>query len=155
MRTQSHELMLPVDHESAWEFLSDYRNDLLWRDEIDECELVTGSPGEVGAMYRARLQWEGLHSHYHVVCADLHRPTHLAYRTTVHGAPTVSEYTLHDRGASTLLVVVYALAMEGTMSLLEPFAWGLLTRWARDDLQRLGALFSEKAGLSLRPDGAR
>lgn len=144
MRTQSRELTIAASCESVWGFLADYRNDLLWRDELKECRLVSGRPREAGAMYYARIAWEGLYADYHVVCTALSRPSHIGYRTTVHGAPTASDYTLYPQGDATLLVVSYMLTMEGPMHLLEPFAWGLLTRWSSLGFDRLPLVLQER-----------
>lgn len=137
MRTETHVITVCKRNESVWEFLADYRNDLLWRPELKECRLVSGAVGEVGAVYHGVVSWEGLVAEYDVECVAADPYDEIAYRTLVDSACTSISYKLESKGDETDLTISFTLNMDGPLIVLEPFAWGILSRWARSAEQSL------------------
>jgi len=137
LRSDSRHLVLSVPCDVAYDFLADYRNDLLWRPELKTVSLKSGTAGEPGAVYEASLEWYGITGEHELVLVECTRPRQLHARSQSANLCIDVVYTLHDGEDRCLLTVDYMLAMDGPLVLLEPFGWSLLMGWVNDDLPRL------------------
>lgn len=131
MRTETRRFRVPAGTQEVWQFLADYCNDLQWRPELRDCRLVSGAAGTAGALYHGQVAWEGLSAEFDVECIDALPYENLAYRSLVEHARTQAAYHLEPDRQKTLVTVTFTLDMRGPFLMLEPFAWGILTRWAR------------------------
>lgn len=151
MRRETWKLSLPCTCEDAYDFLVDYRNDAIWRDEISEIVLVSGAVGESGAMYEGHLDWHGLGATHTAQTVEAVRPSkiHLRSETPEHAIDVV--YLLASNEGGCELSCEYMLAMTGPTGLLEPFGWSLFAGWIKDDLPKLAGAIEEYS--NARPVG--
>lgn len=139
MRRETWTISLPCTCEDAYDFLVDYRNDSLWRDEISEISLVSGAVGEQGALYQGHLDWHGLGATHTAFTVQAERPSRIHLRSEAPELVIDVVYLLGSDGDDCTLKCEYVLDMTGATGLLEPFGWSLFTGWIRDDLPKLGA----------------
>jgi len=137
VRRESVRVDLFVAPDVAYDFLLDYRNDLLWRSELKSVEVKSGEPGEPGVVYDGTMDWQGLTFPHTLELMECRRPTRIHVRSESPNLCTDVVYNLHERDTGCLLIAEYILCMEGPSLVLEPFGWALLLGWAKDDLPRL------------------
>lgn len=137
MRSQSHEVFLPARSEAAFDFLVDFRNDLKWRSEMVSIELAAGAAGDNGSRYACVLDWYDRHVPHEVVMVEARRATFIHFVSVGDGYELHVRYRLEDHGRVTRLEAGYTLDMTGTLVMIEPFAWAVVTGIIKDDLPQL------------------
>lgn len=143
MRTATSELFLPVPASAAFDFLVDYRNDLLWHDELKSVELISGAPGVPGCLYSGVVDWYGAEAPHELELADARAPSFIHIRAHSSGLAIDVRYRLFDIENGCELHALYRLEVSGALVLVEPFAWALFSRWIEDDLPRLPDALSQ------------
>jgi len=147
MRRETRNAVLSVPRDVAFDFLSDYRNDLLWRPELKAAELVSGTCGEAGARYAGTVEWHDMSAPHELDLVACSRPSRLHFNYQVSDLALEVVYNLYDKGPDACyLTVDYIFEIAGPLSMLEPFGWGLFMGWVDDDLPRLPVVLLEQQG---------
>ncbi len=141
MRTATYTQQLKASPDAVLAFLSDLRNDRLWREEVREVEVVSGRPGEPGSTYRETLEWEAMHGHATLTVGTL-APGRLTLIAQDPGYRSTWEYQFAPRDDGTNVTLTMTLSTEGPLRLIEPFMAGIITRWLERDLPKLDGLIA-------------
>lgn len=137
MRSEQRNLVVPAAVSAVYDFLIDYTHDCLWRDELVEVRLISGTPGLPGAVYETVNDWNGVRSRARIQLVDCEQPHRIHFRLKEPGSTVDSVYRLEPEGDGTKLQVEFTLDSKGGLLLVEPFSWAILTRWADAALPRL------------------
>lgn len=139
MRAHTWNVTVPVDAVTLWGFLADYQNGISLCAEDGTATLVSGSPGEVGAVYAVEVPWEGLKARFDVTLAEADKGRLLRWTSDTNGSRGEAVYSLEPIGADqTELTLEMRLELTGAFAPLEPFGWSLLTRLAERMLEGVG-----------------
>lgn len=137
MRSQSHEVFLPARCEAAFDFLVDFRNDIKWRHEMVCIDLIEGDAGTDGSRFDAVLDWYDRRVPHEVTMVEARRPNFIHLVSEDGNYSLHVRYRLEDHGRITRLEALYTLDMLGTLVMIEPFAWAVVTGFIKDDLPQL------------------
>lgn len=121
----------------AWSLIADLRNDPLWRREIVEVELLSGTPGSAPALYRERVEWEGLSGDTTLLVVEAKKNERVVVRTDDSGYQSLSEWTFDHSDGGCLITLSFSLQTMGALHVVEPFMWSIVTRWLERDLPTL------------------
>lgn len=118
-------------------FLADLRNDGKWRKEVIRTDLVSGCAGEAGATYTETLTWEGLRASSTLRVVAFEQGSRLVLVAEDPGYRATYEYAFTPANGGTELALVAGVETKGTMGLVEPFIWAMVTRWLDRGFDRL------------------
>ncbi len=121
----------------VWTFLSDLRNDAAWRGEIVKVELVSGEPGTAPTTYRETVEWEGLRGESRLTVAEADSPSRIVVVAEDGSYHSRSEWTLQPCDDGCHVTLHFSLETLGAMHVVEPFMWGIVSRWLERDLPQL------------------
>lgn len=107
---------------------------------MSEVQLASGTAGTEGAVYRGRLEWNGIDVPHELQIIEARRPSTLLIRSESPNLRIDVGYVLAGRGTECELIATYTLDMAGPLRVVEPFGWALLIGWVKDDLPRLPAV---------------
>lgn len=124
--------------ERVWSFLADLSNDALWRDEIKEVHLVSGTRREKGAVYRETVQWQQFRSDVTLSIIDSVEATRLAVSSEGTAYRSRSMWTFEPMADGTLLTLVFTMEASGPYALAESVITDMIARWLERDLPKLG-----------------
>lgn len=115
---------------ALWDYLADYGSLLRLASSTAHAELVEGTPRTVGAKYHASISWEGLVAYWDSWLAQADRPRTLRWESDSHGGTCSVSVSLEpiDEGTTRATLVLGYCASESEGP-LEPFAWGLVSRY--------------------------
>jgi carbon monoxide dehydrogenase subunit G len=130
MREHHRSCTVSAPPEVVWDLLADYRATLALASNEATARLRAGRPGEVGAVYDARVNWEGLESSFPVKLVAAERPRSLSFESHASGSRGSLRYELEPVEDGTKVVLAYALELARPTRPLEPFAWALYSRLA-------------------------
>lgn len=142
MRIQTYSAQLAHPPAVVSAFLSKLENDPLWRSEITSAELVNGASGRVGAKYREVVTWEGIRAAVPLEVREHAPGERLVLVSEEPGYTGVSEYRFAENGGGTSLTLTQSVETTGALKLVEPFMWGVITRWLDRDIGRIEAAIS-------------
>lgn len=124
-------------------FLGDLRNDPTWRREVLTTELTNGTPSESGSEYRETLSWEGMHADACLEVTEADGESVLTIVGSDAGYESVNEYQFEPTATGTKLTLSLSLQTHGTLQLMEPFMWAMVTRWLERDLDALPSVLDK------------
>lgn len=136
MRTAKYQRYLSPPPEAVSNFLSRLCNDGLWRDEVLKTELISGSAGKAGSVYRETLTWEGLRAPTTLHVKDV-SPTSLVVIALDPGYEATYEYSFRPWDEGTDLKLEVTVKTSAALLFVEPFLWAMVTRWFERGLDRL------------------
>jgi hypothetical protein len=122
----------------VWRFISDLRNDCTWRHEVTGCELISGEAGGAPSSYRETVSWEGLEVTIVLTVSEAVNSSRVVVTGEDESYGTVAAWTLEPQDEGTLVTLRFSMETKGAAKLVEPFMWGIITRWLDRDLPRLG-----------------
>ena len=125
--------------EQNWDYLADFRSTAEWDPSITRAELISGSPGEVGARFAITMNQLGKQTVLEYECVAAERPTRLVYRAETGSLTSTDTITVAPDGAVTYDA---QLELKGVRKVADPLMEVALTRAsdkARDGLaERIG-----------------
>lgn len=138
MRESSQSTTVAAPPELVWDFLADYENFLHLVSGSAQARLIEGTPMTVGATYHASLSWEGLVAYWDARLVASDRPNFLRWESGSHGGMCDASVRLEavEEQSTRLVMTVHYSAASG-QGPLEPFAWGLLSRYFDRCVKRL------------------
>ena len=137
MRTAVYTEPIARTPAEVWEFLTDRRNDVRWRREIVDVELIEGDPRVPGARYREIVEWEGIKSKVELTVPETSPGKRVVILSDDPGYRTRSVWTFEPQGETTLVTLSFSFEATGALSLAEPLLWKLVSRWLERDLPLL------------------
>lgn len=140
MREGSYECRLSHEPNIVSAFVADLRNDAKWRQEIVDVELRSGTPGEAGAEYIEHVEWEGLRAHTSLKVTEVEPGMRVNLVGQDPGMRASFNYRFELAEDGTLLKLSVSLETMGALRLMEPFMWGIITRWLERDLCNMGTV---------------
>jgi len=143
VRETSYLKHLSHERDVVSDFLADLCNDGKWRREVQHTELVSGARGQAGATYRETLTWEGLYAPASLLVAEVERGSRLVVVAEDPGYRAVYEYAFTGSDGGTELRLFQHVETMGTVQLIEPFLWAMLTRWFERDLDDIDTAIAE------------
>lgn len=145
MRTSESTIHLKQAPDVVFEFLADLCNDPLWRPEIAAVRLVDGQPGHTGAKFVETVAWEGITAEVTLTVAQAEPATQLEIQAADPGYTSLWTYTFTAAGGGTDLLIRARIETTGPLRLVEPFMWGLITRWMEASYSNLGSAIESAA----------
>ncbi|MDZ4179370.1 MAG: SRPBCC family protein [Coriobacteriia bacterium] len=122
---------------AIWWFLADLSNDVLWREEIVDVELVSGLQRQTSAVYRESVQWQGFHADVTLSIVESVDSRCLVVASEGTAYRSRSLWTFEPLGQDTLLTLAFALETSGAFTLAEGLMTDMVVRWLERDLPRL------------------
>ena len=126
------------------DFLADLRNDGKWRPEVLRTDLLSGTPGHVGATYRETLTWEGMCAPATLTVTEMVPGTRLVVLAEDPGYRAVYEYAFAPTADGTDMLLVATVETVGPVQLIEPFLWAMISRWFERDFDTLDAAIGDE-----------
>lgn len=140
--------------QEVYDYLVDFSNQVEWRYNVLESELVDGQTGRVGARYRQRVKQGPKEMVTHVELARAEPPRTVAFRTVGSGpvsASGTSDIREADGGARVTTDV--EIEMRGIMRLFEPMMGPSMRKTAARYEQALTERLRSSAGGPSAPAG--
>jgi hypothetical protein len=125
--------------EVIWAFISDLRNDPVWRQEVKDSELISGEARGAPASYRETIAWEGLEATIVLSVSESVRGSRIVISGEDQSYSSTGVWTFEPQGDGTLVTLTFAMETKGAVHLVEPFMWSIVTRWLERDLPLLEA----------------
>jgi hypothetical protein len=122
---------------AVWWFLADLRNDVLWREEIVDVELVSGAPRQTSAVYRESVRWQQFQADVTLSLVESVDPSRLVVASEGTAYRSRSLWTFEPLGRDTLVTLVFAMEASGAFTLAEGLITDMVARWLERDLPRL------------------
>jgi hypothetical protein len=140
MREHTWTFVLPVQPLALWDFLAEYENDMRIASKHASASLEDGAPGEVGAVYTARIGWEGRLSTFRVGLIAAERGVGMTWRSCTGASTGEARYVFRPADSGTEMDLHLSLTLREAFEPLEPFGWVLLSRCADTFVENLQAL---------------
>ncbi len=138
MREANFEQEVQQPADVAWRYLSDLRNDPSWRTEIRDSQLVSGTAGASSATYRETVDWEGIEAEILLTVTESVPGARAVVTSDDPSYRSTSIWTFTESDTGCLVALHFSMETTGALRLIEPFMWGIVTRWLENDLPRLG-----------------
>lgn len=122
---------------AVWWFLADLSNDVLWREEIVDVELVSGAPRQTSAVYRESVRWQQFQADVTLSLVESVDPSRLVVASEGTAYRSRSLWTFEPFGRETLVTLVFAMEASGAFTLAEGLIADMVARWLERDLPRL------------------
>lgn len=142
MREHSVSLRIGTDPDDLVAFLADLRNDVTWRHDLALSELVSGTPGEPGSVYRQKGTTPGRDDPYLIELSSLDRAARIATFATVDRAPVAfgGRYLVAEAAHACDVTMAVWVRASGMLRLLAPFMGKAVRRNSERYLSDLKAL---------------
>jgi hypothetical protein len=136
---QSRELTQRITQSphAVWWFLADLSNDVLWREEIVDVELVSGTPRQTSAVYRESVRWQQFQADVTLSLVESVDSSRLVVASEGTAYRSRSLWTFEPLERDTLVTLVFAMEASGAFKLAEGLIADMVARWLERDLPRL------------------
>ena len=108
--------------EETFDYLADFRTAAEWDPSIPEARLVSGAPGQVGAVYELVLEVLGKRTPLQYTALEVLRPTRIVYRAETDSIRSTDTITVRRQGGSTTVTYDAQLELKGVRKVADPAA---------------------------------
>jgi hypothetical protein len=108
--------------EETVDYLADFRSAAEWDPSIPEARLVSGTPGEVGAVYELVLEVLGKKTPLQYTALEVERPDRIVYRAETDSITSTDTITIGHDGTATTVTYDAQLDLKGVRKVVDPAA---------------------------------